>query len=103
MWLARWQPPPHGGLWKLGGVWSRKRTGFYRIEPDRIVYLGDLPSAGDTSYAGVVQKDGMLFVEYYTSRIDRDYPWLLAMILPTDLYLARLPLERLSEVSSVHE
>ena len=100
--VARWQPPPHGGLWKLGGVWSRKRTGLYRIEPDRIVYLSDLPSAGDTAYAGVVQKDGMLFIEYYTSRIDRDYPWLLAMILPTDLYLARLPLESLNDVSAAH-
>jgi hypothetical protein len=101
--VARWQPPPHGGIWKLGGVWSRKRTGLYRIEPDRIIYLSDLPSAGDTSYAGVVEKDGVLFVEYYTSRIDRDYPWLLAMILPTDLYLARIPLDNLMAVSNVYE
>jgi len=100
--VARWQVPPHGGLWKLGGMFSRKRTGLYRIEPGRIVYLGDLPSAGDTSYAGVVLHDGALFTEYYTSRIDRDYPWLLAMFLPTDLRMARIPLEALGAVSDAH-
>jgi hypothetical protein len=97
--VARWQVPPHGGLFKLGGTLSRKRTGLYRVEPERLVYLGDLPSAGDTSYAGVVLRDGRLLVEYYTSRIDRDYPWLLAMFLPTELRMAELPLDALLAVS----
>lgn len=100
--VARWQPPPHGSLWKLGGMWSRKRTGIYRVEPERLVYLSDLPSAGDTSYAGVVLRDGMLFAEYYTSRIDRDYPWLLALFLPTELRMARIPLDALRAVSDAH-
>ncbi|HKJ24633.1 MAG TPA: sialidase family protein [Myxococcota bacterium] len=100
--VARWQPPPHGGLWKLGGALARKRTGLYRVEPERLVYLGDLPSAGDTSYAGVVLRDGALFTEYYTSRIDRDYPWLLGMFLPTELRMARIPLEALESVSDAH-
>ena len=100
--VARWQPPPLGGLMKQGGVWSRKRTGLYRVEPLRLVYLGDLPSAGDTSYAGVVKKDDTLFAEYYTSRTDRDYPWLLGMFLPTDLHLARIPLKNLRAVSDAH-
>jgi hypothetical protein len=97
--VARWQPPPHGGLTKLGGVWSRKRTALYRVEPDRLVRLSDLPSAGDTSYAGVVVRDGALWTEYYTSRIDRDYPWLLGMFLPTDLRMARIPLDALLALS----
>lgn len=100
--VARWQPPPHGGLWKLGSALARKRTGLYRLEPERIVYLGDLPSAGDTSYAGVVLRDGTLLTEYYTSRIDRDYPWLLGMFLPTELRMARIPLDALDEVSAAH-
>ncbi len=100
--VARFQPPPLGGLFKQGGVWSRKRTALYRVEPERLVYLGDLPSSGDTAYAGVVKKDGTLFAEYYTSRIDRDYPWLLGMFLPTDLYMAQIPLENLSAVSQAH-
>lgn len=100
--VARWQPPPHGGLWKLGGVWSRKRTALYRVEPERLVYLSDFPSAGDTSYAGVVVRDGMLFVEYYTSHVGRDYPWLLSMFLPTELRMARIPLDALLAVSDAH-
>jgi hypothetical protein len=100
--VARWQPPPHGGIWKLGGMWSRKRTALYRVEPERLVHLSDLPSAGDTSYAGVVLRDATLHVEYYTSRIDRDYPWFLAMFLPTDLRMARIPLDALLEVSQAH-
>ncbi|NRA04549.1 MAG: exo-alpha-sialidase [Myxococcales bacterium] len=97
--VARWQPPPHGGLWKLGGVWSRKRTALYRVEPERLVYLSDLPSAGDTSYAGVVRQGDTLLVEYYTSRVDRDYPWLLSMFLPTELRMARIPVDALLSVS----
>lgn len=100
--VARWQPPPHGGIWKLGGVWSRKRTALYRVEPGRLVYLSDLPSAGDTSYAGVVLGDETLLVEYYTSRIDRDYPWLLSMFLPSELRMARIPLDALVGVSDAH-
>jgi hypothetical protein len=100
--VARWQPPPHGGLWKLGGTLVRKRTGLYRVEPERLVYLSDLPSAGDTSYAGVVLREDALYTEYYTSRIDRDYPWLLGMFLPTELRMARIPLEALDAVSRAH-
>jgi hypothetical protein len=97
--VARFQPGPRRWPTRLGSVWSRKRTAIFRVEPERLVYLSDLPSAGDTSYAGVVLRDGSLWTEYYTSRIDRDYPWLLGMFLPTDLRMARIPLEALLAVS----
>ncbi len=100
--VARYQPPPHGGLTRLGGMWSRKRTSLYRVEPERLVRLSDLPSAGDTSYAGVVVRDGALWTEYYTSRIDRDYPWFLALFLPTELRMARIPLDALRALSAAH-
>jgi hypothetical protein len=93
--VARYQPGPRRLLTKLGSVWSRKRTAIFRVEPDRLVRISDLPSAGDTSYGGVVLRDGNLFVDYYTSRVDRDYPWLLGMFLPTDIRMARLPLDAL--------
>jgi hypothetical protein len=97
--VARYQPGARGWPTWLGSVWSRKRTAIFRVEPDRLVYLSDLPSSGDTSYAGVVLRDGHLWTEYYTNRIDRDYPWLLGMFLPTDLRMARIPLEALLAVS----
>jgi hypothetical protein len=97
--VARFQPGARGPLTRLGSVFSRKRTSVFRIEPDAITWLSDLPSAGDTSYAGAVLRDGVLFTEYYTSRIDRDHPWLLGMFLPTDLRMARIPLDALVSLS----
>jgi len=98
--VARHQPEPRGWLTRLGGVLSRKRTAVYRVEPERLVHLSDLPSAGDTSYAGVVVRDGHVFVDYYTSRIDRDFPWLLGMFLRTDVRVARFSAESLVALSN---
>lgn len=97
--VGRHQPEPRRGLTRLGGVLSRKRTSLYRVEPERMVRLSDLPSAGDTSYAGVVFRNGHVHLSYYTSRIDRDYPWLLGMFLPTDIRMARFPVAALKALS----
>jgi hypothetical protein len=93
--VARHQPGRRGPMTQLGGVFSRKRTALYLVEENRLVHLSDLPSAGDTSYAGAVLRDGALFTDYYTSDIRRDYPWLLGMLLPSDIRMARVPLDRL--------
>lgn len=97
--VARHQPEPRGWWTRLGGVLSRKRTALYRVEPERLVWLSDLPSAGDTSYAGVVVRGGQVYVDYYTSRIDRDFPWLLGMFLRTDVRVARFRAEALEALS----
>jgi hypothetical protein len=97
--VARYQPEPRGSLTRLGGVLSRKRTSLFRVEPERLVRLSDLPSAGDTSYAGTVLRDGELYVDYYTSRVDRDYPWLLGMLLPSEIRMARIALDKLEALS----
>lgn len=97
--VGRRQPEPRGWWTRLGGVLSRKRTALYRVEPDRLVHLSDLPSAGDTSYAGVVVREGSVYVDYYTSRIDRDFPWLLGMFLRSDVRVARIPVASLLELS----
>jgi hypothetical protein len=98
--VARYQPDPNGWLTRMGGILSRKRTSIYRVEPERLVWLSDLPSAGDTSYAGVVVRDGHLWVDYYTSRIDRDWPWVFGMPLRTNIHMAKIPLDALREVSA---
>jgi len=97
--VARWQPGPYGPLTRMASTLARKRTALYRVEPTRIVWLSDLPSAGDTSYAGVVRRGDDLYVDYYTSRPDRDYPWLLGMFLSSDVCMARFPVERLLALS----
>jgi hypothetical protein len=98
--VARYQPDPNGFLTRMGGILSRKRTALYRVEPERLVRLSDLPSSADTSYAGVVVRDGFLWVDWYTSRVDRDWPWLFGMPLRTDIKIGRIPLDALRELSA---
>jgi hypothetical protein len=97
--VARHQAGRRGFWTRLGGALSRKRTALYRVEPGRLVHLSDLPSAGDTSYAGVVRRGDDVYVDYYTSRIDRDFPWLLGMFLRTDVRMARFPVGSLAALS----
>lgn len=98
--VARYQPGPHGPLTRMASTLARKRTSLYRVEPDRLVWLSDLPSAGDTSYAGAVVRDDALFVEWYTSAVGRDYPWILGMFLPTEIRMARIPMDALRALSA---
>lgn len=93
--VARYEPAGAPSFLGRYSTFSRKRTSLYEIKPDRLIWLTDLPSAGDTSYPGVVLKDGQLWISYYTSHTGRDYPWLLGLFLPTRIFLARLPLRQL--------
>lgn len=86
----------YGGSSLLG----RKRTALYEVRPDALIHLSDLPSAGDTSYAGAVLKDGYLFTTYYTNDTRRDYPWLLGLVMPSDILMARIPLENLERLAA---
>ena len=85
----------YGGSSLLG----RKRTAIYEVTPDALVWLSDLPSAGDTSYAGAVVRDGFLYTTYYTNNTRRDYPWLLGLIMPSDIMMARIPLANLEQLA----
>jgi hypothetical protein len=93
--VARFQPGARGYLTRLGSVFSRKRTSLFRIEPESITWLSDLPSAGMRRMPAPCCAR-LPVDEYYTSRPDRDYPWLLGMFLPTDLWMARVPLAALA-------
>ncbi len=86
----------YGGSSLLG----RKRTAIYEVTPDALIHLSDLPSAGDTSYAGAVVRDGYLYTTYYTSATARDYPWLLGLVTPSDILMARVPLDRLAALAA---
>lgn len=97
--VARHQPGRRLPLRRLGGVLSRKRTALYLVEPERLVHLSDLPSAGDTSYAGVVLREGELTASYYTSDIRRDYPWALGMLAASEIRIARVALDALHRLA----
>ena len=51
----------------------------------------------DRPPVGVVRR-GALYLEYYTSRVDRDYPWVLGMFLPTHLRMVRILLALLRQL-----
>ncbi|RJQ04244.1 MAG: exo-alpha-sialidase [Bacillota bacterium] len=91
---------PHGPLTRVGSIFGRKRTALYLVTPDGLVHLSDLPSAGDTSYAGSVIRGDDLYISYYTSRTDRDWPWILGMLLPSEIRMARVPLPQLLELAA---
>ena len=84
----------------MGSVWGRKRTSLYLVLPDRLVFLSDLPSNGDTSYGGVVIDGDNILASYYTSPVGRDYIWLLGMLSNSPIEMARFKVadsERLAD------
>ena len=96
--IGRYQPKV-GFLTKHGSILSRKRTSVYLVEENRLYWLSDLPSAGDTSYGGVVLKDDYLYVCYYSNNIKKDYPWLLGMISSSDILMAKISLSNLEKIT----
>ena len=83
-----------------GGLFSRKRTSLFHLDERGLTRLTDLPSAGDTSYAGVATKGNEMYVSYYTSDVKEDPPWVLGMFRPSAIKMARVSLpamERLAD------
>jgi hypothetical protein len=72
---------------------GRKRTSLFELTgtleggPLGIKEWGELPSAGDTAYAGVAMRsDGKALVSWYSGRLAKDEPWLLGMIGVTNIW-----------------
>lgn len=77
--LGRYQPNT-GFLSRQGSAFAKKRTSLFLVESTKLTWLSDLPSSGDTSYGAVVIRNGVTYIDYYTSRIDRDPGWLMGML-----------------------
>ena len=58
--IGRYQPNI-GFLTKQGSILSRKRTSIYLVEENNLNWLSDLPSAGDTSYGGIILQNDYLY------------------------------------------
>jgi hypothetical protein len=97
--IGRYQATHARILAEQGGMYSRKRTSIFLVEPDRLQYLTDLPSAGDTSYAGVIVQGDEAIASYYTSPAERDDTWVLGMFRPTDIKVARISLSALEALA----
>ena len=72
-----------GPRFDLGNHVAKKRTAIYEVLPDRLIHVFDLPSNGDTAYTGVVVKNGLVYVSYYTCPIEKDYPWIIGICFKT--------------------
>ena len=71
------------------------------VDEKGLTHLSDLPSAGDTSYPGVVIVDGYVYICYYTSNIKRDYPWVIGMFAPSDIMMAKISVKSLEELADL--
>lgn len=88
-WVAADQPVggpnfiilPDGSMWAASRVYGAEtRTGLFRMTPTTGIELAlTLPSGGDTSYAGMVWHDDLLWMTYYSSHEQRP-----------SIYLARI-------------
>jgi len=86
----------------LRGPEVRKRTAVYEITgqldggPLAIAEWGELPSAGDTSYAGVAPLGRRkILTTWYSSPLEGDPSWFVGFLGQTDIWQATISLARL--------
>jgi len=79
------------------GESGRKRTALFELTmPSTLVERGELPSAGDTAYAGIAPLDGDRFlVTWYSSDLRQDPDWIAGLLGATDIWVATMDLSRL--------
>jgi hypothetical protein len=96
--VGRFQPEINNFLMKQGSALARKRTAIFEVKENELVWLSNVPSAGDTSYAGVALKGEDLYFVYYTSAIHHDYPWIIGMFNPTAIRMACIPMSKFEKL-----
>ncbi|MBN2224740.1 MAG: exo-alpha-sialidase [Deltaproteobacteria bacterium] len=97
--VGRFEPGKKPFLFETGSILAKKRTSLFLVEEDRLVWLSDLPSAGDTSYSGVVIRGDEAYISYYTSSIKRDYPWIIGMLSKSDIMMAKVDLVKIEALA----
>jgi hypothetical protein len=74
---------PGGRLWAVSRTYpGGARTALARLTRDSYEPVLTLPSGGDTSYAGMVWHDGLLWVSYYSSHEGKSSIYLAKVELP---------------------
>jgi hypothetical protein len=97
--IGRYQASHAPRVAEQGGMFSRKRTSFFAVDEREVRYLCDLPSAGDTAYAGVVILGEEMIASYYTSPVRQDWTWIVGMFRPTNIRIARINLPALERLA----
>lgn len=93
--VGRYQPNPgkEGPLTDQGSCLARKHTSLFEVRETGLAYLTDLPSDGDTSYVGLVIDGDTAYASYYTSPINHEFVWILGMLLPSEVRMAKIDLK----------
>jgi hypothetical protein len=91
--VARYQPRQDRPWARMGSAFTRKRTSLFEVREDGLLWLTDLPSAGDTSYPGLVFRGNQALISYYTSNIRRDFIWFTGLLSPSPIRIARIDLD----------
>jgi hypothetical protein len=87
------------GIWEvegrrvaIGRYYPEKnapRTGVFELVGKELLWMLDLPSGGDSSYAGLVRRDDhTLWVAYYSDHAYKDNLWTKGQ--PSDVFLAEI-------------
>lgn len=98
--VGRYEPEAKGLFTAMGSFFCKKRTSIFLLEPNKLIYLSDFPSGGDTSYLGAIVKDGRVYLSYYTSDITRDFIWLEGQMMPSSVMIANVSLTSLAAVAA---
>ncbi len=97
--IGRRNPYTPGPLNYYGSIFAKKRTSLFLVTPQKLVFLSDVPSAGDTTYAGYVKRGDTLYFSYYTSDPKRDFPWIMGMLMKSPILMAKLDLKSLEKLA----
>ncbi len=102
--VGRFQPEVDSMLTAMGSVFAKKRTSLFEFvglsATPAMRYISDLPSSGDSTYEGVVVKNGRLYITYYTNDPARDPAWLLGMLIPSDIMLTNMSVASLLDAAN---
>jgi hypothetical protein len=99
---GRYQPDlgKSGPMTDQGSCLSRKRTALYEVRETGLAYLTDFPSNGDTSYVGLVIEGNVAYLTYYTSPLNHDFAWVMGMLLPTEIRMAKIDLKAMEALAN---
>jgi len=86
---------------RRGAVLAKKRTAIFLANSMGLIHITDLPSCGDTAYAGVVLRDGYVYIAYYTNNIKRDFIWLFGMLEKSEIRMVRITLDDLEREAEI--
>jgi hypothetical protein len=87
-------------IFKTGNLLNQKRTSLFLVTPNKLVWLSDLPSSGDTGYASAIVMEDKAYIAYYTSDPTIDYPWIIGQFQPTQIWLAQIDLGGLETLAN---